>query len=192
MLRSHSLSALRKFKLAGATSTTASCTCNHGSKFHASSKAYNPYRPDPPELPKEPRKVVMKNLKFGRLAQAASAGVEGARRSLAETTAESPSAANSFHSSSRPSSSLSSSPPSKKQLESFGDSSNASYRNARSLPSASRNWILLAVGAASAVVAYSSLGKSTISNEASIDLSTVDSVSACLPLSLFRLPIPTY
>lgn len=173
MFRSHSFKPSCK-KVTVATRST------HGSKLHVSSKAYNPYRPDPPELPKEPRRVVMKNLKFGGLAQAASAGVEGARRSLVETTAQdtAAAAASSFHSSSRSSAATSARTSSHRLHSTLGDSSKASYRNGRSLPTTP--WILLAVAVVGGTVAYSNWSKGAIANQASADLSTVEAVSRVL------------
>lgn len=174
MFRSHSLKPSCKTVTIAARST-------QGSKLHVSSKAYNPYRPDPPELPKEPRRVVMKNLKFGRLAQAASAGVEGARRSLVETTAQdtaTATAANSFHSSSRSSTATSARASSHRLHSTLGDSSKASYRNGRSLPTTPL--ILLAVVAVGGTVAYSNWSKGAIANQAGVDLSTVEAVSSVL------------
>jgi hypothetical protein len=126
-----------------------SCTCMAMTqrRYASSSKAYNPYRPDPPELPKEPRRVVMKNLKFGRLAQAASAGVEGARRSLAESGAqEIAPGINSFHSSAHSSHSTQPSPSSispSPNPSTKGNSANAGYRSSRAIPPSA--WLFLAV-----------------------------------------------
>lgn len=153
-----------------------------GNGMHISSKAYNPYRPDPPELPKEPRRVVMKNLKFGRLAQAASAGVEGARRSLAETTSASDGLprTSGFHSSSYTStptvSTKSLHQSSSAATSSQGSSANAIYRNGQSVPVAV--WALLAAGAVAAAAAY--LNQEGGNNPAveSADMSLADTVSA--------------
>lgn len=130
----NSLAAPNAVRLA-TTSSLRSCSYRNG--IHISSRAYNPYRPDPPELPKEPRRVIMKNLKFGRLAQAASAGVEGARRSLVETTtaAEASLGQNAFHSttqaSARPSARRNAPP---QPSTSYGNSANAGYRNGKGAP----------------------------------------------------------
>lgn len=89
-----------------------------------SQQTYNPYRPDPPQPPKSPRRVVIKNLKFGRIAEAASAGVETAKQTLAESTSTLRESSQVYNGSSDalPSSSGSSNGP------------NASYRTARQVP----------------------------------------------------------
>lgn len=174
MNQSHSRAAVR---LAATTIKSGSQGINHGSSgVHVSSKGYNPYRPDPPEIPKEPRRVIMKNLKFGRLAQAASAGVEGARRSLVESTTQTSAVdGNPYHSSSRSSSIPSASPPaSSASKPSYGNSANASYKNGRS--TSSGLWILAGAGVAGAAAAYTVVGKTAISAQSSSDASTSNAV----------------
>lgn len=157
-------------RLAGTSSLR---SCSYRSTIHTASRAYNPYRPDPPELPKEPRRVIMKNLKFGRLAQAASAGVEGARRSLVETTAaaEPSLGQNAFHSSSHSSAIPTARRAASQSDVSYGNSGNAAYRNGKAVPVGL--YALLAAGVGGAGLWYSSS-----THEASDDMDSKASASA--------------
>ena len=161
---------------AARTASSSLRSCSYRSGMHISSKAYNPYRPDPPELPKPPRRVVMKNLKFGRLAQAASAGVEGARRSLVETTSvpDTHTGQSSFHSSSQSSSNaLSSSSPSSSSSQ--GNSTNAAYKKGQHLPIGLL--ALLAACTAGAATVYSQSSGGDNANETAGNLALLEAVS---------------
>lgn len=162
---------------AARTASSSLRSCSYRSGMHISSKAYNPYRPDPPELPKPPRRVVMKNLKFGRLAQAASAGVEGARRSLVETTSvpDTPTRHSSFHSSSQSSSTSTTSSSSSSPNTSHGNSTNAAYKKGQGLPIGLL--ALLAACTVGATVVYSQSSGRDNANGSVASLAVAETVS---------------
>lgn len=126
----------------------------------------NPYRPElPPLETKQPRKAIVKNLKFGRIAEAASAATETAKAVLADSaqavtdaaaaaSVTSASSSSSSPTSSKPRSGLSQS----QRTEYEGNSNNARYNpngkrgNAAGGPLASSAFWLVAAAAAGAGV----------------------------------------
>lgn len=68
-------------------SSSAAATSSTAAKALPSQRR-NPYRPEPIYVPPPPRKVITKNLKFGRIVQAASAATESAKAVLSSPASD--------------------------------------------------------------------------------------------------------